>query len=181
MVVPVGALILAGSGINTQTSWGMTHGFHPSMYFLLSMPVTREQLLRIRVLMGLGLLFVWTVTTAGVVLLSTQWGKLAMDPGRVFATLPNLLVGAVLFYAFSVFLTAFLDEYWAGMTALLVMGMLGGYGVAEGPGGANLLAYMMSQSLVAGDLEAWAKAGIFLAISAAFYLAAWRVVAAKEY
>jgi hypothetical protein len=181
MIVPIGALILAGSGINTQTSWGMMHGFHPSMYFLLSLPVTREKLLRVRVLAGLGLLFGWIVVTVVMLLAWAQLTKAPLQAERVWAAVPNLMVGATLFFFLAVFLTSFLDEYWASMTALLLMGMAAGYGIAEGPGGANLMAYMSSDGLVAGDAQAWLRCFAILAICSVFYLAAWRIIAAKEY
>jgi hypothetical protein len=48
------AIFLAGSGINTQTTYSATSGFHPSMLFTLSLPVSRRRLLLVRA--GLGAL-----------------------------------------------------------------------------------------------------------------------------
>jgi hypothetical protein len=181
LVAPVGALILAGSGINTQTNWGMLHGFHPSMHFLLSLPVRRERLLRVRVAMGLGLLAVWLVSTLAALFgVSGGFGG-RLDAWRVLATLPNLAVATLLYFSISVFLSSFLDEYWAGMTALAFIGGFAGYGIAEGPGIVNLLAYSMQQGLANGETKAWLYGAVYLALSLGFYWAAWRVVEKKEY
>src|ERR1035438_4342070 len=48
------AIFLAGSGINSQTTYGLTSGFHGSMLFTLSLPVSRRRLLFVRA--GLGAL-----------------------------------------------------------------------------------------------------------------------------
>ncbi len=181
VVVPVGALILAGSGINTQTNWGMMHGFHPSMYFLLSMPLTREQMLRARSVMGVSLLGLWLAATTGIMLGASALQGTPLPAGKVLATMPNLFAGALVFYSFATFLTAFLDEYWAGMIGLTVSGILAGYGIAEGPGGFNTLAYMNSQGLVNLESRALLQAAVYLTISGALYAATWRVVQNKEY
>lgn len=42
----------AGSGINSQSMWGLFHGFHPSMFFLLSLPMSRRRALLTRSAVG---------------------------------------------------------------------------------------------------------------------------------
>ncbi|MBM3760487.1 MAG: hypothetical protein FJW36_09605 [Acidobacteria bacterium] len=66
LLLPVSAKILAGSGINAQTSMGMAHGFHGSMSFLLSMPASRTRLMATRALTGAALLFLLAITTFAV-------------------------------------------------------------------------------------------------------------------
>ena len=46
------AIFLAGSGVNSQTTYGLTSGSHGSMLFTLSLPVSRRRLLFVRA--GLG-------------------------------------------------------------------------------------------------------------------------------
>ncbi|MEJ1933814.1 hypothetical protein WDZ92_26745 [Nostoc sp. NIES-2111] len=181
LVGPVGALILAGSGINTQTNWGMMQGFHPSMYFLLSLPVSREKLLRVRATVGLGLTFAWLLGSA-VLLGALQWitGQV-MDGKAAVQMLPNLFCGTVVYYTFAVWLCAFLDEFWAGMVALTVTGMLAGYGLADGPSWVNMAKFMTSNTLLSLDGSAWLQALTYLAISAVFYWLAKRTVERKEY
>ncbi len=181
LVGPLGALILAGSGINTQTNWGMLQGFHPSMYFLLSMPVAREKLLRVRALMGLGLSFIWIAGTAALIgLLETLAGR-ASDWTGMISSLPNLLVGTTVFYMLTVWLTAFLDEFWAGMVSLTVMGMFAGYGLAGGPSWFNTAKFMTAKSLLGFDGMAWLQALAYLTLSAIFYWLAKRTVERREY
>lgn len=177
VLVPIGALILAGSGINAQTNYGMTHGHHGSMYFLLSMPVAREKLLRVRAGLGFVLLAIWVIVTVVAMGLN---GK-APDGGPLVATIPNLLAGAALYYCFGVSLMSFLDEFWSGMLGMLAIGLLAGYGMAEGPSWVNVPGFMMRSSVAALDPMAWLQAAAYLVAAAALYVVAWRVVDQKEY
>src|ERR1035438_4815038 len=54
MLYIIAANFLAGSGVNSQTTYAATSGFHGSMFFTLSLPVSRRQLLFVRA--GLGAL-----------------------------------------------------------------------------------------------------------------------------
>ncbi|MGH9763013.1 MAG: hypothetical protein ACREAC_19485, partial [Blastocatellia bacterium] len=47
------AIFLAGAGIKTQPGFQNTKGLHGSMYYTLSLPVTRTRLLCVRVALGL--------------------------------------------------------------------------------------------------------------------------------
>ena len=177
ILVPIGALLLGGSGINTQTSYGMTHGPHGSMYFLLSMPVAREKLLRIRAAFGFALLTLWVIASIAAMSLNAK----APDGGALAGIIPNLLAGAALYYCFGVWLMSFLDEFWSGMISMLATGVLAGYGMAQGPSWINVPGFMMRSSLIGLEPIAWLQAAVYLAIAATFYVSAWRVIERKEY
>jgi hypothetical protein len=181
VVGPIGSLILAGSGINTQTNWGMMHGFHPSMYFLLSMPVEREKLLRVRAALGLALTAVWLLLTVILTGAALQYGGIPQDWALTFRTMPNLFAGTLVYYALAVWLSAFLDEFWAGTISLTATGILAGYALAGGPSWFNMAEFMSSSGLINLDGAAWLQASAYLALSALFYWLAWRTVESKEY
>jgi len=46
------ATMLAGAGLNSQTTWGMAAGYHSSMLFTLSLPVARRKLFAVRAAAG---------------------------------------------------------------------------------------------------------------------------------
>jgi len=46
------ATMLAGAGVNSQTTWGVSAGYHPSMLFTLSLPVTRRKMFAVRAAAG---------------------------------------------------------------------------------------------------------------------------------
>jgi hypothetical protein len=52
------ALFLADSGINSQPMYGLAPGFHGSMLFTLSLPVSRRRLLFVRA--GFGAILCWS-------------------------------------------------------------------------------------------------------------------------
>jgi hypothetical protein len=58
------ATMLAGAGLNSQTTWGMTAGYHGSMLFTLSLPVTRRRLFAVRAATGAVETFIVIVASA---------------------------------------------------------------------------------------------------------------------
>ncbi|MGA2671798.1 MAG: hypothetical protein ABSE99_01110 [Terracidiphilus sp.] len=103
------AIYLAGAGINTQTMYSATSGFHGSMLFTLSLPVSRARLLVARA--GLGAL-----ETCGLVVLMAGY-MLFLKPGAVsalqaFDYMVRAVVCAMAVYALSVLLACVLDEMW---------------------------------------------------------------------
>jgi ABC-type transport system involved in multi-copper enzyme maturation permease subunit len=122
-VTPIMTLLMAGSGINSQTSWGMLRGFHGSMYFLLSLPVSRAKALFVRAAVGaiFTLLFVvFSVLTIGLLAPATGV-KIPLQ--SLLVRIPFMLTGAFGSYGLSTFLTMWLDEYWAGTLGMGLMGM----------------------------------------------------------
>src|ERR1700733_5394066 len=106
------AVLLAGAGINTQSALQATQGLHGSMYFTLSLPVSRFRLLAIRA--GLGMLETACVVAA---VCCTTW---AVFPGLrahltgldAFEYIVTVSVCISEFYFLSVLLATFLDELW---------------------------------------------------------------------
>jgi hypothetical protein len=74
--VMFGAVYLAGAGIRTQPAFSGTKSLHGSMYYTLSLPVSRFRLLAVRA--GAGLL-----EMAGVILIlvSVSWLKFPLVRG----------------------------------------------------------------------------------------------------
>lgn len=126
IMLPIAAQILAGSGLNAQTAMGMSHGFHGSISFLLSMPVSRTRLLAVRAGLGLGLLFSLTlVSFAAAIWFSNTMGVTV--PAGMWPHVPNILIFSTFCFATATLLSTFLDEFWTGMLSVFVLGTLGGY------------------------------------------------------
>src|ERR1017187_9106791 len=101
------AIFLAGSGINSQTTYGATSGFHGSMLFTLSLPVSRRRLLFVRA--GLGAL-----QTSALVAIMAGF-SLFQRPGATsalqsLAYITRAIVCNMAVYALSVLLACLLDE-----------------------------------------------------------------------
>ncbi len=108
------AIFLAGSGINSQTTYGLTSGFHGSMLFTLSLPVSRRRLLFVRA--GLGAL-----QTSALVAIMAGF-SLFQRPGATsalqsLAYITRAIVCTMAVYALSVLLACLLDEVWQLMGA----------------------------------------------------------------
>jgi len=103
------AIYLAGSGINSQTTYSATSGFHPSMLFTLSLPVSRRRLLFVRA--GLGAL------QTGILVAIMAAYTVFQRPGGTTAPqflvyLARAMVCTMVVYALSTLLACLLDEMW---------------------------------------------------------------------
>jgi hypothetical protein len=120
------ALLLAGGGVKTQLG-GLqrSKGLHGSMYYTLSLPVTRARLFSVRVLMGLA-----EIAVVQVLMFSAIW--LVQPAIRVNPALSDMFKHVVAafccvtaMYSLGVFFASFLDEvyqHWA--TIFTVVGTI---------------------------------------------------------
>ena len=117
----VTAAYLAGSGINAQTLYSATSGFHGSMLFTLSLPVSRRRLLLTRA--GLGALETasFVLLTAGVLFVLRP---ATISAATVLRYLPGALLSTLAIYALSTLLACLLDEMWQFSGTLLLLGAL---------------------------------------------------------
>lgn len=173
LTLPITSKILAGAGINAQTSMGMSRGFHGSMSYLLSMPVARWQILAVRAGLGaVALVGVGSLTFAAYYALVPRY-QIALPPTPAFPVLAAVLLVAMVFYCLAVLLSAIFDEFWAGTIGLLLLGFVLGAGIA------------LPQSVV--DLEHFLQNPtmgttlLYLACCVVFLFATVRLIDNKEY
>jgi hypothetical protein len=116
----VAACFLAGAGINTQTFYAATSGFHGSMLFTLSLPVSRRRLFYARAGLGAIETCIFVVVMAGFTILRTPeaWSAL-----RIFAYIPRAIVCTLAVYTLSALLACVLDEAWQVMGTFLCLGI----------------------------------------------------------
>jgi hypothetical protein len=172
-------LFLAGSGIKTQSA-RMKKGLHGSMYFTLSLPVSRFRLFATRA--GLGMLESLAILAIAPCALRIA----AIGPedhvsrSDLFAFWVTLSVCASAFYFLGVLLSTFLDEpvrNWISMFAVVVL-----YGLlSKVPLLAPLNIFRAMISPLFTHALPWASMGISLGAAAVLGLAALRVVQTREY
>ena len=124
LVVPLFATVLAGTGINTQTSYGMRQGIHPSTQYTLSLPVSRAQLFASRV--GVGWLAVFTLLLVSFASLPF-WARIVHVDVSFLDIAPLALcalAGSIAFFHISTFVSVFVDEMWQSFTAYAIIGAL---------------------------------------------------------
>lgn len=176
-MLPVCAKILAGAGVNTQTAWGMMKGFHGSMYFLLSLPVSRAHLLYVRATVGAALLVAVAIAAWSLFLIAAPFFGQSIEAARLFSSLPKaLLIGGV-FYCQAVWLSSFLDEFWSGTAGLTILGFVLGYSAAESQAFGDIVHFLSP----AGDQVPVWHWFLYVAISVAYLAASRWVVERKEY
>jgi hypothetical protein len=117
----VTALFLAGAGINTQTFYAATTGYHGSMLFTLSLPVSRRRLFLVRA--GLGALETW-VFIAVLVSVMVLRAPQALSSAEALRYAARAMICIMAVYSLSALLACFLDEMWQFMSSALVLGAL---------------------------------------------------------
>lgn len=120
------AMFLSGAGVNTQTAYRSTAGFHKSMLYTLSLPVSRQRLFSVRA--GLGAI------EAGLFVLILAVIALAVAPEplsaiQCIAFVARVEICTLAVYGLFSFLATFLDDMWR-----------------MGVGAATILAQMILQS-----------------------------------
>ena len=177
-----GSILLAGAGIKTQGSLRTTKVFHGSMYFTLTMPVSRFRLLAARA--GLGMLETIAVLAA------TPFAIWVMFPAtRMHLSISDLLeywgvisVCVSLFYFLGVVFASVFDDATQGwMSMLAVISLQGLFTNLPVPPSLNVFRAMGEASPLFTHTFPWASMAVSLGVAAVLLcIAAW-VVQTREY
>ncbi len=97
--MPMFAFLLAGAGINSQTSFGVRRTFHGSMAFTLSIPVTRHCLLSMRVGIGLFAFLILLVAVVAMILVMGANSGFPFSLAELTPLAVSLLAGCLVFYS----------------------------------------------------------------------------------
>ena len=126
VVAPLVAMILAGSGINSQTASGVLRGTHPSTHFMLSLPVSRRRSLWVRAALGGLLLLVFVLLSVCVVGFLAPIRGAEIPSGRIISAIPVVLLSSYSFFGLGTLLYTWLDELWGGTIGMAAVGFLCG-------------------------------------------------------
>jgi len=173
------ALYLAGAGINTQTTYSAMTGFHGSMLYTLSLPVTRTRLLYVRAAVG-------ALETCAFVLLAVAmvlyWSPQAPTLSQALFYALRVLVSTMAVYALSMFLACILDEMWQFTGAVLILSAAWLIGFRLAPG--SQFSPFRAMSLLSAPLTApipWLSLLTSIVFAGLFLLASVQVLERKEY
>lgn len=159
MAAPFAALLLAGSGVNSQTNYGVRQGAHPSMLFTLSLPVARWKWLAVRNVVGIAGFSIILLLLLAVPWLASPWagGRSSLLP--VLGVFPFAWLGCMVFYSLSMALGSYFDELGQGVLAMACVGFTIG-AAAAGVGWLNIFAYMSGQDFLNGGMFPWAGTAV---------------------
>ncbi len=172
------AVTFAGSGINAQSSWGMLRGFHPSMYFLLSLPVSRLRALLVRAVMGMLLTFLYVLASIGLYALLKH-----VSAAQAVSSILFISLGAFAMFGMATFLSTLFDEMVT--TCLAVGGVAGMFGAWAGldwtKAKVDPMTIISGQQLAQTGHVNWVVVILYMVTGVLFLLAALWVVERKEY
>lgn len=179
LIVP---LMLAGSGLRTDPVLQPMKGLHGSMYFTLSLPVSRLRLFAVRAAVGL-------LEIAAIILAVSCVAGIFFPEVRVNASLTGgfVYVATVFLcscgiYGLSILLATFLDliyQIWVGLAAsFLSLWLIRTAGL---PRSIDPFFAMGSLSPLATHVFPWAAIGVSLGMGTIFFLVAARVVQTRQY
>lgn len=175
-------VMLAGAGMKTQGSLRTTKGFHGSMYFTLTMPVSRFRLLAVRA--GLGMLE--TVAVLAV----TPCAIWVMFPAtRMHFSVLDFLeywvaISVCVSFVYSlgvVFASVFDDATQNFMTMLTVFSLQVLFTNVAMPSSLNIFRAMGEASPIFTHALPWAPMGVSLGLAAVLFCVAARIVQTREY
>jgi len=172
-------LILAGSGVKAQSTW-MRKAVQGSVYFTLSLPVSRFRLFATRA--GLGMLEAVAILTIAPCFLRIAFIEPQdhVSHSDLFAFWVTLSVCASAFHFLAVLLSTFLDDQARGWLSML--GLVCLYGLlSKVPLLAPVNIFRAMVSPLFTHSFPWSSIGVSLGAAAVLGLAAFRVVQTREY
>ncbi|HJU11180.1 MAG TPA: hypothetical protein VJ728_09905 [Candidatus Binataceae bacterium] len=160
----------------------MTKGLQESIYFTLSLPVSRFRLLAMRA--GLGLL-----ETAGVsaIVIAIAWNLFPLvQANSTGLDLVQSILAAIVclacIYFFAVLLASFLEEIWCLWGGFWVITLVWwGTSRLGLPASFDVFAFLTAASPLTTHALPWPAMSISLLLSGVLFLAALKVVRAREY
>jgi len=177
------ALLLAGGGVKTQLG-GLqrSKGLHGSMYYTLSLPVTRARLFSVRVLMGLA-----EIAVVQVLMFSAIWlvqPAIRVNPARsdMFKHGVAAFCCVTAMYSLGVFFASFLDEvyqHWA--TIFTVVGTIAILSRVPLPASMDALLVLSLASPLNTHTMPWIAMAVLLGLSGLLLLIALKIVRSLEY
>lgn len=174
---------LAGAGVNTQTTYGLKQGTHPSMLYTLSLPVRRRDLVLSRSLLGALFAIVLTFLPGLVVwALSPLVTKFPLPLNSVLIYSSFIAAGGMALYWLSVLFASFLDEQWqlyaTWITAVIIV-LLGQ--LTRIPVLSTFVHFSSSEIWIRTHTVPWSVAAVILALSITCLVGALRIVEQREY
>ena len=172
--------ILAGNGIHTPRVLRLSAGTHRSMYFTLSLPVSRVRLLAARI--GIGLVETLIVDIAVVVAMMAFFPilKTASNSGDAILYSVALVAYTFALYSFSTLWATLLEGPWRVWgTFLLVIALR--WLVAHSMHGLDILDSIAGGAPLLTHKLPWAAIAVLFALTAVFLIAASKAVDSKEY
>jgi hypothetical protein len=178
-VVPV---ILAGAGVKTQAGLRATRGFHGSMYFTLTLPVSRLRLLAVRAAVGL-------LETAAVLATVPFVVWILFPLIRARLSTPDLLeywavisVCGCAFYFLGVVFASVLDDWAQNMASMLsIVALQAIFANLPMPGPLNIFRAMGEASPIFTHALPWVQMGVSLSVAAVLFCIAGWVVQTRQY
>jgi hypothetical protein len=177
------ALLLAGAGVKTQLG-GLqrSKGLHGSMYYTLSLPVTRTRLFNVRVALGLAEMAVIQVLTCSAIWLVQPALGRHVTPSDMFKHGVAAFFGVTAVYSLGVFYAAFLDDvyqHWA--TIFTVVGTIVILSRVPLPESMEAFLVLSLASPLNTHTMPWIATAVLLGLSGMLLLIALKIVRSLEY
>ena len=164
------AIFLAGDGIHTQPAFQATKGLHGSLYFTLSLPVSRFRLVTVRALVGL-----LETAVVNLVLCAAAWAafpvvRASSTPFDLAQFLLTTFLCCVGFYGLSVLLATFLDDVWRVWIGIVVLTVLRWAAGRMPPASFDVFRAMTDASPLVTHTMPWAAISVSLGAAAILFL-----------
>ena len=174
-------LVIAGSGIDTETPFRVMKGVHGSTAFILSLPVSRFRLFFARILFVLATMVCFTVAVCGLAwLVFPELRASAMQDGAGYMVCALSCGFAILGVA--TFFATFLDQQiriLACMAVVLLPRLL--ESLVNAPNSIDIFRAAGDLSPLITHVMPWAYVSLLFGLGTLFLLAAMKIIQLKEY
>ena len=178
---PLLPLVIAGSGIDTETPFRVMKGVHGSTAFILSLPVSRFRLFFARILFVLATMVCFTVAVCGLAwLVFPELRASAMQDGAGYMVCALSCGFAIL--GLATFFATFLDQQiriLACMAVVLLPRLL--ESLVNAPNSIDIFRAAGDLSPLITHVMPWAYVSLLFGLGTLFLLAAIKIIQLKEY
>jgi len=171
-----------GAGINSQLPFWFLRGLHGSTQYTLSLPVSRLELLAVRAALGwLEMAGVTGTFCFGIWLVAPVLFQ-GVTGFEIFEYVVTVMACASAPYFLCVLLLTFLDDQWRSLGAMIACVAIGVLpNLIRVPAYADILRAMGDGSPLVAHSMPWSAMAFSIALSAALFFAALKIVRAREY
>jgi hypothetical protein len=181
LICVLGAMNLGGAGIHTRSIFHTVRGFHESVAFTVTLPVSRLRLLLVRAAVGLMETAAALALVAGASWVLFPAQRPSWTAAHLLHYVPELFAFCAANYFVAVFFATFLEDLakiYATFTALLVLWVA--IIVLRVPRSVDMFRLMNDSLLTAHEFH-WRRIVMSSTVSLVSILAAARIVQTREY
>ena len=172
--------LLAASGIRTPLRFRASGDAHLSMFYTLSLPVSRFRLLAVRAMVGIVEIVAVDLVVVGAIWMFLPSFRTNAAPQDAILYVLTLFAYTIGFYSLSVLLATLIEGPWRVWgTFLLILGVR--WAMMQLPPHFDILAPLASDTPLTTHVLPWTEMCTCISLALLCFVVAWKAVEAREH